>query len=146
MSGAPHGVVIVQCSTCSTHDDHLDRETSARTITNMPRRSGPPGSPSDWIAEGEWPDGDFKADTPSVVVYAVEIARALDEALKGQVRSHVAQSAGIERSTLYDILAGKTWPDMVTLAKLEQALSVTLWPTDLPPLPRTSDAGPAAAP
>ncbi|NUR14914.1 helix-turn-helix domain-containing protein [Terrabacter sp. C0L_2] len=103
----------------------------------MPRRSGPPGSPSDWLADGEWPDGDFKADAPEVVAYAVQIARALDEALEGQVRSHVAQSAGIERSTLYDILAGNTWPDMVTLAKLEQALSVTLWPSQPPTLPRS---------
>ncbi|KRF45101.1 hypothetical protein ASH01_14355 [Terrabacter sp. Soil811] len=57
------------------------------------------------------------------------IARSLDQALEGQVRARVAHDAGIERSTLYDILAGNTWPDMVTLAKLEQCLNVTLWPT-----------------
>ena len=98
----------------------------------MPRRSGPAGSPSDWVAEGAWPDGPLREGAPSVVAYAVAIAKALDQALEGQVRARVAEEAGIERSTLYDILAGNTWPDMVTLAKLEQCLNVTLWPTQPP--------------
>lgn len=103
----------------------------------MPRRSGPAGSPNDWLEEGSWPDGPALPGAPDVVAYAVAIARSLDDALQGLVRSHVAEQAGIERSTLYDILAGNTWPDMVTLAKLEQTLNVTLWPA-APPRPLTA--------
>jgi DNA-binding phage protein len=94
----------------------------------VPRRSQQYRTPRDWLATGEWPDGRFVADTPNVVAYAVEIARRLQVELKGQSKSEVAREAEIERSTLYDILSGRTWPDAVTLAKLELVLETRLWP------------------
>lgn len=94
----------------------------------MPRRSSSYRVPCEWLVEGTWPDGKFAADTPAAVAHAVAIARALSEALRGENKSQIAARAEIERSTLYDILAGKSWPDTVTLAKLERELSLTLWP------------------
>jgi len=101
----------------------------------MARHRQPYRSPRDWIAEGEWPDGAFSEDAPTAVAYAVEIARRLEARLQGQSKSELARQAEIERTTLYDVLAGRTWPDAITLAKLEQALETRLWPDHpVPPL------------
>ena len=93
--------------------------------------------PRDWISQGTWPDGPFTKDAPEDVAVAVAIARALDTALEGRNKSEIAKAANIERTTLYDILAGRSWPDTVTLAKLERELSQGLWPPfPVPPLER----------
>jgi hypothetical protein len=105
----------------------------------MPRRSNSYRVPCEWLATGSWPDGTFEAETPDAVAHAVAIARALREALGDRNKSDLAGRAGIERSTLYDILAGKSWPDTVTLANLERELSTSLWPeTPTPELPRSA--------
>ncbi|GAA3221215.1 helix-turn-helix domain-containing protein [Oerskovia jenensis] len=101
----------------------------------MPRRSQEYRTPRDWLAEGDWPEGTFTADAPTAVAYAVEIARRLGCSLEGQTKTSLARQAGLERTTIYDLLAGRTWPDAVTLAKLEEALETRLWPDHpVPPL------------
>ena len=42
--------------------------------------------------------------------------------------SGLARSADVARSTVRDIIYGNTWPDVVSLAKLEEALRLKLWP------------------
>ncbi|SDS83512.1 Helix-turn-helix [Nocardioides scoriae] len=109
----------------------------------MPRRSSLYRVPNQWLSAGTWPRGTFTADAPDAVAHAVAIAMALAAALEGRNKSEVAAAAEIERSTLYDILAGKSWPDTVTLAKLEAHLGQTLWPaTPAPPLRRATDKAP----
>jgi len=97
----------------------------------MPRRSKGYRSPREWLADGEWPEGTVVEDAPTAVRYAVEIAKRLEGELQGRSKTEVARRANIERSTLYDLLSGQTWPDAVTLANLEEVLRVRLWP-DLP--------------
>jgi DNA-binding phage protein len=105
----------------------------------VPRRSRTFGVPSQWVVAGKWPDtAQFSDDAPEAVAHALAIAIALAAALEGKNKSKVAQAAQIERSTLYDIIAGNTWPDTVTLAKLEAELGVTLWPSTPPKLQRHS--------
>jgi len=63
---------------------------------------------------------------------AVEVARLFAIALKAQtdatsVRA-VAEAAGLNHATLLAIIKGRTWPDMLTIAKLESSLGVDLWP------------------
>ena len=107
----------------------------------MPRRSKTYRSPRDWVSSGTWPDGTFHHDAPEDVAVAVAIAKALEDALEGRNRTQVAGDAEIERSTLYDILQGRTWPDTVTLAKLERELNRGLWPTfPTEPLDRATTA------
>lgn len=84
--------------------------------------------PCDWLAEGDWPTGEFERDAPEDVAVAVAIAKALQVALEGRNKTRIATAAGIERSTLYDILAGRSWPDMISLSKLERELDQGLWP------------------
>lgn len=101
----------------------------------MPRRSQQYRTPREWLADGEWPGGTFVEEAPTAVAYAVAISRSLEECLKGRSKAELARLAGIERTTLYDVLSGRTWPDAVTLAKLEQALDTRLWPDHpVPPL------------
>lgn len=89
--------------------------------------------PKEWLIAGSWPDGEFDPDAPEVVAHAVAVSVALSTALAGRNKSEIATAADIRRSTLYDILAGNTWADMVTLAKLESCLETALWPREPAP-------------
>ncbi|WP_182111679.1 helix-turn-helix transcriptional regulator [Actinotalea sp. JY-7876] len=101
----------------------------------MPRRSNSYRTPREWLADGEWPEGTFEPDSPTAVAYAVEIARRLERSLGTRSKAALAREANLERSTLYDVLAGRSWPDAVTIAQLEQALQTRLWPDHpVPPL------------
>lgn len=99
----------------------------------MPRRSGIIGPPAAYIAGGEWPDGALRTDAPVAVTYARRIAIALRNAMADRNVSVVADQAGIARSTVYDVMSGQTFPDLVTLAKLEELLQVRLWPESADP-------------
>jgi DNA-binding phage protein len=103
----------------------------------MPRRRN--GAPREWVSEGTWPDATFRSDAPVEVAHAVAIAAGLAAALEGRNKSDVAADAGVDRSTLYDILAGRAWPDTFTLAKLERHLGASLWPTDPTPSLRRAE-------
>lgn len=63
-----------------------------------------------------------------VAHYAAEISRRLIAALEGQLQKDVAEAADLARSTLNDIVTGRQWPDVVTVAKLEHMLKTRLWP------------------
>lgn len=39
----------------------------------------------------------------------------------------IAAEAGIDHVTLANILAGRSWPDLLTLARLENGLDAELW-------------------
>lgn len=80
----------------------------------------------------EWPNGVVTEDAPLATLYAAHIARVLTAALENRTVTGVAKEASVARSTLYDIAGGKTWPDVVTLARLEHVLGLRLWP-DSPP-------------
>jgi hypothetical protein len=115
---------------------------SLTTLFGMPRRSTEYGKPCDWVAEGEWPTGVFRPDTPDIVAYPLALAEGLRSALGGINKSQLCADAHIERSTLYDILDGNTWADLVTIAKIETSLGKRIWPTKPSPLPRQHEPGP----
>lgn len=81
------------------------------------------------------PPGTFQPDSPTAVAYAVEIARRLERGMGERSKAGVAREANLERSTLYDLLSGRSWPDAITIAQLEQVLQTRLWPDQpVPPL------------
>jgi hypothetical protein len=61
-----------------------------------------------------------------------EIARRLvvnvERATEGRSVRSVAETAGIDHTTLLGLLRGRNWPDLVTIAKLESGLAQDLWP------------------
>ncbi len=97
----------------------------------MPQRRARVGPPRDYVV-GDWPEGPAVADAPAALEHARLISIRLRDALVDRTTAHVAEAAGLARSTIYDYLAGNTWPDLVSLGKLEEVLGVEL----LPPLPQ----------
>ena len=94
----------------------------------MPPKGSRREPPRVHLARGTWPDGSLRRDAPPEARYAVEICRRLRDAMEDLTAVGVATDAGVARSTLYDILNGARWPDMVVIAKLEVALNTRLWP------------------
>ena len=94
----------------------------------MPQRRGLAGPPSQFLASGQWPDGPLNAGAPLVAHYAAEISRRVIAALEGHSQKDVAEEADLARSTLNDMMSGRRWPDVVTVAKLEHILKTRLWP------------------
>lgn len=91
----------------------------------MPSAGGPPASFLDptcaWMDDRvafEVPPGDPGLESACIAVW--ELSRALREARgrRGLSLSKLAISAGVRRQTVADIEAGKTWPDVATIARL----------------------------
>jgi hypothetical protein len=91
------------------------------------------GTPREAVADaGSWPDNPIPVSTvdagvAAACVAAAKIAQRLQQALEGHTVTGVAREADVARSTIYDILGGNTWPDIVTIFKLEKTLKVRLW-------------------
>jgi len=58
---------------------------------------------------------------------ARQLVLNLREAIGERSIREIATMAGVDRATIGAVLQGKSWPDIVTLAKLEQVLG-SLWP------------------
>jgi hypothetical protein len=98
----------------------------------MPRRRQSLPPPRAYGANDNWPHGPLVADAPVAARYAQQIAVRLLAALGDRNRTEVADHADLSRSTLHDLTNGRTWPDIVSLAKLESVLVTRLWPTEFP--------------
>ena len=86
--------------------------------------------PRTWVVEGgEWPDGPMVADAPPYAIVTAAIVRAYLAAAGSRSLRSVAGAAGIDPTSLSRTLAGETVPDVHTVAVLEDALGVPLWPT-----------------
>jgi hypothetical protein len=93
----------------------------------MPQRRTPVAAPSSYV-RGGWPGGRLDADAPPEARYAQVVALRLRHALDETTVTAVAAEADLARGTLYGIINGSRWPDLVSLARLENALGVRLWP------------------
>uniref|UniRef100_UPI00117CC7FD helix-turn-helix transcriptional regulator n=1 Tax=Streptomyces acidiscabies TaxID=42234 RepID=UPI00117CC7FD len=58
------------------------------------------------------------------------LARRLAAAMRdrGLSANRLAADSGVNRQTIANVLAGATWPDLLTIASLEAALETDLWP------------------
>lgn len=85
--------------------------------------------PRTWVVEGgEWPVGPFAEDAPPyALITAGVVAHYQDEVGTRSLRS-VARAAGIDATSLGRMLSGETVPDVHTVAVLEDALGIPLWP------------------
>ncbi|MGW4799082.1 helix-turn-helix domain-containing protein [Nonomuraea sp. NPDC004297] len=72
------------------------------------------------------------AGAPPGAHYAQEIARRLKAAMKdrGLSQQTLADAAGVGQRTVSRVLLGDVYCDVATLARLEQALGVNLYPAD----------------
>ncbi|TFC35507.1 MULTISPECIES: helix-turn-helix transcriptional regulator [Cryobacterium] len=72
-----------------------------------------------------WPDVPSAGAVGEVArQFAVNVQAAIGER---SVRA-VARDAGLDHTTLLSVLHGRSWPDLATVARLENGLGVDLWP------------------
>jgi lambda repressor-like predicted transcriptional regulator len=83
-------------------------------------------APSAYVVTGTWPNA--RLGGPYYVRYAQVFARRLILAVGERSLRGVAREAGLSHSTLLAVVHGDRWPDMVTIAKLEETLDADLWP------------------
>lgn len=87
--------------------------------------------PNQYLARnGTWPDGPLIRAAPPEARDAQHIAiafRDICQATKGLTIADAAARAQIPEPVLQGLLDGDTWPDLVTVARLERALGVPLW-------------------
>ena len=95
----------------------------------MPRRSVKQRPPCEYTY-GEFLDGDVYENAPPGVIEMLFAAQALrnlldtsDWTIKG-----LAEAAEVDRSVLHDVLAGRVYINVLTLARLEAATIRSLWP------------------
>ena len=90
----------------------------------MTRRSDLSGPPR--VHVDGWPDG--VAAGPEAAAVAV-FARRLAVAVEGRSLRQVAAAAGLRHPTVAALLRGESWPDVVSVVRLEDALEADLWPS-----------------
>jgi transcriptional regulator with XRE-family HTH domain len=56
------------------------------------------------------------------------LALRLGRALGGRSLREAGRVTGVDHTTVGDILAGRVWADIATLARLEAGLGADLWP------------------
>ena len=74
-----------------------------------------------------FPEGPFRSGTPAEVYLAAALATRLKNKIGNESIRYVAKKAQLSPQTVLNILNGKTWPDLRTIAKLEVALNTRLW-------------------
>jgi transcriptional regulator with XRE-family HTH domain len=73
----------------------------------------------------EWPT--VPSDDP-VAEVARQLAVNLRVAMGERSVREIARITEVDRATIGAVLNGKSWPDIVTLTKLERGLGQQLWP------------------
>jgi hypothetical protein len=85
--------------------------------------------PRTWIAAGgDWPEGPFADDAPPYATVTAAVVRHYRQSAGSRSLRSVAAAAGIDPTSLGRTLSGETVPDVHTVAVLEEALGVPLWP------------------
>lgn len=70
----------------------------------------------------------MERDLSAQVAQAVSRALADGMARQGLSANALAKTSGVNRQVIAHVLAGRTWPDLMTVACLEGALGEMLWP------------------
>lgn len=92
----------------------------------MPARSTGERQPNRHVVSGTWPDAVL--DCTPAAVYAQHIARRLQDEMGDRSRKEIARLTGLSDVTIAAVLTGSNYPDLRTLARLEDALDAKLLP------------------
>lgn len=77
------------------------------------------------LAGEPWPES---PSTDPIGEVARQLVLNLHSAMSGRSIRSVAAESGVGNVTLSMVLAGRAWPDLATIARLEAGLDVELWP------------------
>ena len=88
--------------------------------------------PKDDLASGEWPDGPLKQGAAPETVLIHHVCRTLKRIRddRGLSTRQFAKEAKIPYATMQDLLTGKSWGTLRTIAAAEENLGVGLWPAE----------------
>lgn len=94
----------------------------------MPPRQNVRTRPLEYVRSGTWPDAELEPYVPAL--FAQAFARNLRAAVRSLSMREVGRRAELNPRTVQLLLSGQSWPDMVSVSKLEGALRQLLWPRD----------------
>jgi hypothetical protein len=87
--------------------------------------------PDNWLESqlGGATGGDavLREAASAVQVMARRLGAAIGDSPGCIGRNALAAASGVGRQTISDLIAGRTWPDVLTIYRLEHALDTTLW-------------------
>ncbi|MEU4511808.1 helix-turn-helix transcriptional regulator [Nonomuraea wenchangensis] len=88
-------------------------------------------APNTYIVSGEWPHAELSPDAPIGAHAEQEIARRLKAAMEARGLTHrsLGERSGLGWRTIGRVLLGDVYPDVATLARLEEALDTEIYPT-----------------
>jgi DNA (cytosine-5)-methyltransferase 1 len=92
----------------------------------MPRRAPDERTPKDYTEFGDWPDGPLVDIAPPEVRYLRTFAQRLRTAVAKDSARGIAHRAGLGDASLRKIIAGTSYPDLRTIARLEDAAGTSL--------------------
>ncbi|MCC9706944.1 helix-turn-helix domain-containing protein [Streptomyces sp. MNU76] len=94
----------------------------------MPRGDKRRRSPAEYVTDGAWPHAVL--DDHHGARVAQEVAARLGRVIgeRGWSVAEASRRSGVSRMTVAQVLDGAVWCDLLTIANLEKALEVDLWP------------------
>ncbi|MEV6986877.1 helix-turn-helix transcriptional regulator [Sphaerisporangium sp. NPDC051017] len=75
-----------------------------------------------------WPHANLGRHPAAAVVQQIAAALAGVLAERRLSLRGLAAASGVNRQSISDLLAGRSWPDVATIALLETTLAARLWP------------------
>jgi len=75
-----------------------------------------------------WPHADLSGHPAALAVQAIAAALQNVMAEQGLSFRRLAERSGVNRQTVNDVVVGRCWPDVATVAQLEAGLGIRLWP------------------
>ncbi|MER0476984.1 helix-turn-helix transcriptional regulator [Streptomyces sp. Edi2] len=99
----------------------------------MPRSSND-RVPARYVVEGTWPNAVLAQDAPVSADYGQTLAANLQQAMTTMryTLRGLAKASGVAHATVSRVLRGEVLPDMGTIARLEAALRVQVFPRPAP--------------
>lgn len=85
--------------------------------------------PAAWVST--WPGEPQERAARADVEVARQVALGLAAAKNGRSAREISRLTGVAYTTVLQVERGTGWADMVTIARLEAGLGVTLWPAGL---------------
>ena len=98
----------------------------------LPSRRGLKPCPRDYLkSRGTWPHGPFWEQTPDEALFFIEVAKRLNRLCyhdnRAMTITAIAKQANLAPQTVFNLLQGKTWGDLLSIYRLEVALGARLW-------------------
>ncbi|WP_431967523.1 helix-turn-helix domain-containing protein [Actinacidiphila sp. bgisy160] len=104
---------------------HIDVEERI----SMPGGTHRSTAPRDFAVDPDlWPHAPLPGHPQAGVVQALARALEREMARQGLSLRQLAQLSGINRQVIANLLRGDSWPDVVTVSRLEDGLGMPLWP------------------